>query len=246
MEKLLSMRLPLAWLLMFTIAIAGTGIVVMLISQGSAPSNAVLIESLEDEDQAGSTPVTRATASSVSTDNADKLFSSSNPTIGIPATHPPTPSAVAVYVSGAVASPGVYTLPTGSRVDQALQAAGGASREADLERINLAAYVSDQEHIRVPRIGETPVAAQATSTRPQRTSTPVPPASVANGEKLDLNRATVLELEELPGIGPVIAARIVDDRDRHGPFRSIDDLKRVPGIKEGILSQIREYVTIRP
>ena len=246
MQKLLSRRVPLAWLLMFTIATAGIGIVAMLISNGAAPSNAVLIENLEDEDRAGSTAVASATVRSVSGVNANGVFSSSNPTAGTQATHPPTPSSVAVYVSGAVQSPGVYTLPAGSRVDQALKAAGGASNEADLERINLAAYVSDQEHIRVPRIGETPVVSGATATRPQRTTTAVPPGSVAIGEKLDLNEATALELEELPGIGPVLAARIIDDRDRHGPFRSIDDLKRVPGIKDGILAQIRDYLMITP
>lgn len=246
MEKLLSIRLPLAWFLMLTIATAGTGIVVMLLSHGSAPSNAVLIESLEDEDQARSTPVANASLSPGLAGDANRSFASPTRTAIAEATHPPTPSVISIYVSGAVASPGVYTLPAGSRVVLALKAAGGASSEADLERINLAAYVSDQEHVRVPRIGETPIAANATSTRPQRTATSVPPASVTNGEKLDLNRATALELEELPGIGPVLAARIVDDRDMHGPFRSLDDLKRVPGIKDGILSQIREYLTIAP
>ena len=246
MEKLLSIRLPLAWLLMVTIATAGMGIVVMLLTYGSAPSNAVLIERLEDEANTRSTPVASAVASAVSAENAESLFSSSKTTANIQATHLPTPSSVAVYVSGAVASPGVYTLPLGSRVDQALKAAGGATGEADLERINLAAYVSDQEHVRVPRIGETPVAATPISTRPQRTATSASPTSFAIGEKLDLNRATALELEELPGIGPVLATRIVDDRDKHGPFRSIDELMRVPGIKEGILSQIREFLTIAP
>ena len=246
MKQLLSKRLSLAWFLMLTIAMAGTGIVVMLISNGSPPSNAVLIESLEDEDQARSTPVANAVVISGPAGDADRLFSAPNPTATIQATHSPTPSSVAVYVSGAVASPGVYTLPIGSRVDQALKAAGGASSEADLERINLAAYVSDQEHVRVPRIGETLVATDATSTRPPRAATTSPPSSVSNGEKLDLNSATALELEELPGIGPMLAARIVDDRDRHGSFRTVEDLKRVPGIKDGIMSQVREYITVMP
>ncbi len=241
MEKLLSIRLPLAWFLMVIIATVGAGIVVMLLSNGSAPSNAVLIESLEDEDQARSTP-----APDYRLPTTDYRLVSPTHTAVVEATRPPTPSVVSIYVSGAVAAPGVYTLPAGSRVDQALMAAGGASGEADLERINLAAYVSDQDHVRVPRIGETPSAVEANSTRARSTSPAIPPVSATNGEKLDLNRASALELEELPGIGPVIAARIVDDRDRHGPFKSVDDLKRVSGIKDGIMSQVREYLTIAP
>src|SRR5687767_3896337 len=146
MEKLLSSRLPLAWLFIWLIALTGFGIIATLVIQGGAPTNAVLIESVDEEVGA------RPTAAR----NTGALFSLDAQTSGTqPITSPsPTLNLIAVYVSGAVNSPGVYTLAPGSRWNDALLRAGGASGDADLERINLAAIVSDQQHIHVPRIGE--------------------------------------------------------------------------------------------
>ncbi len=238
MQKLLSIRLPLAWFLMFTIVISGAGIMLILITQAATPSNAVLIESLEDMDE---------TTNSTPDASAKPIVSPTLSTSAASATLP-TSTILSIYVSGAVESPGVYTLPTGSRVDDALKAAGGASSQADLEQINLAAYVSDQEHVRVPKIGDPTIVAGLTpSPRSQGTnSSTAQPGSKPPGEILNLNSATALELETLPGIGPVLAARIVADRDAHGSFRSVDDLMRVAGIKEGLLSSFREYVTVSP
>src|SRR5215208_5207062 len=129
MEKILSKRLPLAWLLMFIILVAGAGIMLILIFEGAAPSNAVLIESLEDGDE---------TTLSAPQTIARPLVSPTPITSADPGTSP-TPASLAIYVSGAVQAPGVYTLPAGSRVNDALKAAGGATGEADLEQINLAA-----------------------------------------------------------------------------------------------------------
>ena len=238
MQKLLSKRLPLAWLLMFVITTAGLGIVLVLITQPDVPSNAVLIESLQDGDKA-----TRSTLNV-----GAKPISSPTLITSAASVATPTAATVSVYMSGAVMTPGVYTLPVGSRVEAAIKAAGGASSDADLEQINLAAYVSDQEHVRVPKIGDVAnVAEPTTQARAPSTGSPTAQAFLLSpDEKLDLNSATALELEALPGIGPVLAARTVADRDANGPFRSVDDLMRVPGIKEGLLARFREYVTVVP
>ena len=220
---------------------ASTLIIATLFAQGADPSNAVLIETLADNGGMTFTQSTReasiATLGPLSGQDVPKSTPASVS----------TPTALAIYVSGAVEAPGVYTLPTGSRVNDALIAAGGATDEADLEQINLAAYVSDQQHVRVPKIGETVVGVEGKPGRETGDveSTAQPPV-LTPGVKLDLNSATALELEALPGVGPVLAARIVADRDAHGPFRSVEEIMRVPGIKEGLFSRFKEYVIVLP
>jgi competence protein ComEA len=127
---------------------------------------------------------------------------------------------VVVHVTGAVESPGVTTLEGGSRVADAVEAAGGLSPEADQSAINLARIVRDGEQVYVPAIGEGGLG------------------------RVNINRATPGELEALPGIGPVLADRIVSDRDRNGPFGTVDDLSRVPGIGEAVISEITSMATV--
>jgi len=156
-----------------------------------------------------------------------------------PPTLVPTPALIAVYVSGAVAESDVYVLPEGSRVKQAVDAAGGFAADAARERVNLAAPLADGSQIHVPRIGEMapPVA-------------DVPPAlsraqpAVPAG-RVNINTATLAELEALPGIGAILAQRIIDDRTDRGPFRSPDDIKRVRGIGDALYEQIQELITVR-
>ena len=140
-------------------------------------------------------------------------------------------SAAVVHVAGAVAVPGVYTLSAGSRVIDAVNAAGGLAVDADSDAINLAAVLSDGQRIYVPTVGEV-----------------VPPSVSADGTvapgPVDLNRATVDELETLPGVGPATAAAIVAYRDSHGPFASVDALADVSGIGPAKLAAIRELVTV--
>lgn len=158
-----------------------------------------------------------------------------------------TPAAVAVYVSGAVGAPGVYELPSSARADDALAAAGGASPNADLERVNLAKRVSDGEHIRVPRQGE-PAAPDS-----RTTSRLAPPAYARTGGesspppdgKIDVNSADADSLETLPGIGPSRARAIIEHRQANGPFDSVDDLTEVRGIGDGILDSIRDLIEAR-
>jgi competence protein ComEA len=144
-----------------------------------------------------------------------------------------------VHVAGAVARPGVVRLAPGARVVDALDAAGGASGDADLDRLNLAALVTDGERVAVPRVGEpAPPAAGGVA------SPGAPAAAPSADAPLDLNTATATDLEALPGIGPTLAAAIVADRERNGPFGSVDDLLRVRGIGEGRLEPVRDLVRV--
>lgn len=146
-------------------------------------------------------------------------------------TSPATPAVtegrrVAVHVAGEVVAPGVVILPSGSRVVDAVRAAGGATARADLSSLNLAAELVDGAQVLVP--GGTP--------RPG-------PVGTDDGVVV-LNRATAGELESLPGVGPVLAARIVDHRDRYGPFATVEDLLDVSGIGESILERLRGHVRV--
>lgn len=135
---------------------------------------------------------------------------------------------VVVYVSGAVASPGVLTLPATSRVIDAITAAGGATPEADLESINLARVIVDGEQIRVGVVGESlPVASEA--------GTPA-------GTCVRLTTATEAELQTLPGIGPALAQRIISYRATHPRLSTVEELDDVPGIGPSLIEKIRPGV----
>jgi len=144
----------------------------------------------------------------------------------------PTPRPLLVYISGAVANPDVYTLPPGAIVKDAIQAAGGPAKEADLNGINLARRVHDQEHIYVPKVGEE---------RPPVGQTA--PSGQAVG-KININTATAEELETLPGIGPTYAQRIIEYRQEKGPFTSIEEIKKVRGIGEATFEKIKDLITV--
>ncbi|MFP5346374.1 MAG: helix-hairpin-helix domain-containing protein [Actinomycetes bacterium] len=170
-----------------------------------------------------------------------------------PASGPPTPTAasgeVVVHLVGQVAVPGLVRLPAGSRVDDAVRAAGGATAEADLTRVNLARPVVDGEQLFVPRPGEEVPAASGSLPAPAPGAAgPVPPASgpagAQQGQPVDLNTATVEQLDSLPGIGPVLARRILDWRGQNGRFSSVDELGEVSGIGPKVLERLRPLVTV--
>jgi len=158
-----------------------------------------------------------------------------------------TSGSVVVHVTGAVSRPGVVTLPPGSRVTDAINAVGGASAEADTQQLNLARVLSDGEQIRVPRIGEV-----LPDPAPQPGGDAASGARTAPGKSGDggasgtvnINTASASELEKLPGIGPALAQRIVEYRDSHGPFASVDSLTDVPGIGKAKLEGLREQATV--
>ena len=134
-----------------------------------------------------------------------------------------------VYVVGAVRRSGLVRLPEGSRVADAVERAGGPTRRADLALVNLAAPVADGQQVVVP-IRVPPGAAAAG------------PAVTGVG-KVSLASATLEQLDELPGVGPVTAQKILDWRQTHGSFRSVDDLDAIPGIGPARIEQLRDLVT---
>lgn len=151
---------------------------------------------------------------------------------------PPTPAPLVVHVSGAVARPGVYRLPAGSRVKDAILAAGDALPDAWLDGLNLAALLEDGVKIEVLRF---PPPAATTSAGPTRLPSPV----TLTGP-IHINQASQEELESLPGIGPVIAARIIAYRDENGPFSKLEAIQNVSGIGPATFEQIKDFITIDP
>jgi competence protein ComEA len=138
-------------------------------------------------------------------------------------------SRVVVDVVGAVRRPGLYRLRHGARIADALTRAGGATRKADLAQVNLAAPLADGEQVVVPRRGSG--AASAGTSPAAGPSAPV-----------QLSTATLEQLDSLPGVGPVTAQKILDYRQEHGAFQSVDELDAVPGIGPKRLDQLRELV----
>jgi competence protein ComEA len=150
--------------------------------------------------------------------------------------------AIVVDVVGAVRRGGVVHLRSGTRVIDAIDAAGGATPAADLTRLNLAAALADGARVAVPQRGATAPAVDpaAVSGSSSSGNDGAPSASAP----VNLNTATAEQLDALPGVGPATAAAIVSDRAAHGPFRSIDDLGRVRGIGNAKLVQLRDVVTV--
>jgi competence protein ComEA len=144
---------------------------------------------------------------------------------------PPSAAAqVVVAVAGAVRRPGLVRLPTGARVADAVEAAGGVRPGTDLGSLNLARKLADGELVTVGAAA--PAAGAPTGT------------AGASGSLVDLNTATVGELESLPGVGPVLAQRIVDHRTQHGPFATVDQLREVDGIGASRFADLRDRVTV--
>lgn len=151
------------------------------------------------------------------------------PTISTP---PATPvlAPIVVHLSGEIVVPGVYQLPVGARVDDALRAAGGVTPNGDVNRLNLAARLADGQHVVVPRKSD-PVSMSAT------------PAASPAAQRLSVNSATVAELDGLPGVGPVTAQRIVAYREQHGPFTRIDELREAKLVNQATFDKIKDLVT---
>ena len=152
------------------------------------------------------------------------------PTPGPPSTV--EASEIKVYVTGAVVMPGVYSLREGARLHELVEAASGARSDADLDAINLAARVMDEDHWRIPVRGETTA------------SDSVAPQGSSQG-RIDLNSATAEQLRSLPNIGEVRAHAIVTFRETRGPFAAVDDLLMVSGIGPETLAAVRDLVEAR-
>jgi competence protein ComEA len=165
-----------------------------------------------------------------------------------------TPVATVVYVAGAVVRPGLYTLASDARANDAVREAGGFTRDADTVAVNLAAHVADGDEIAVPRIGETsPSASRAHHPRASGRATKhkkrghrrrAPNTDDAPPSAIDLNAADASALEAVPGIGPTLAERIVAFRAVNGPFPTVDALADVAGITPAKFDAMAPYLTV--
>jgi competence protein ComEA len=151
-----------------------------------------------------------------------------------------TPGPMNIFVSGEVAAPAVYQLPPGSIVAEAIEKAGGFTRQAAQEQVNLALPLSDGTQIHVPAVGETAVVVPPINV-PAPTAASEQPAG--NG-LININTASQSELTQLPGIGPSTAAAIIQYREQHGPFNSVEEITNVSGIGGARLEQIRHLITV--
>ena len=174
---------------------------------------------------------------------------------------PPTStpkSEIAVHVTGAVKSPGVYYLSTDARVHEAIEKAGGRTNQADIHGLNLAAKIRDGEQIDVPEIRQIPDVKRdpPISNTPQENTIPTSPdlsvtpqpsmrrSALSKESHININTATSQELQTLRGIGPALARRIIEYRQTSGGFSTVDDLTNVKGIGEKTLEKIRASITV--
>ena len=147
----------------------------------------------------------------------------------------PEQDLITVDVKGAVKSPGIYDLPVGSRVHDAVQKAGGLTEEADSKSLNLAQKVSDEALVYVPTKGEEAVSQQTASGTTSSTS---------KDKKVNLNKASLEELKQVKGLGGKRAQDIIDHREANGKFKSVDELKKVSGIGAKTIEKLKDYVTV--
>lgn len=189
------------------------------------------------------------------------------PAAGTPLSPTAAPHSVRLFVdvAGAVRRPSLYVLPKGSRVMQALLAAGGPAADANIDAVNLAEPVTDGEKVFVPKLGAAPKAVTVPLEAPAAKGQAVIPAlrakvgkssgtrssgsrsgkiSADSGEQIGLNSATLEELERLPGVGPSMAAKILLYRQQSGGFAKIDDLSLVPGIGPKKLAKLTPFVSL--
>ncbi len=211
-----SRQAVLGVLVVVLVAVAVLGGRAFLARQGSAPEPVGTVEEAGDR-----TPFAEAAGSSGSPG---------------PDGAAATPAEVTVHVVGQVKRPGIVTLPAGSRVAEAIDSVGGTSSGADLAGINLARVLVDGEQVVVPKPGETPT--------PEAEAPGAPGAPPGAGTLVNLNTADLTTLETLPGVGPVLAQRILDWRTEHDRFTSIDELGEVSGVGEKTFAQLAPKVTV--
>ena len=142
---------------------------------------------------------------------------------------------ITVDVKGAVKAPGIYDLPVGSRVNDAVQKAGGLTEQADSKSLNLAQKVSDEALVYVPTKGEESASQHTGSGAPSSTS---------KDKKINLNKASLEELKQVKGLGGKRAQDIIDHREANGKFKSVDELKKVSGIGAKTIEKLKDYVTV--
>jgi len=177
---------------------------------------------------------------------AGVIFLAVSPPRGTPVilTSIPTPAEIVVQAAGAVASPGIYSMPRQSRVADVVRAAGGFTQDADQSAVNLAARLNDGQRIDIPSLSEhDPSQSGGSATSVGNSSTP---GGVITEVifPIDLNVASQQELENLPTIGPTKAAEIISYRLQHGPFQKIEDIQNVPGIGPSTFDKIKDLIIV--
>ena len=157
----------------------------------------------------------------------------------------PSAQPIVVYICGAVVQPGVYDLEAGARVADLLKRAGGASAKADLSAVNLAAKLSDGQQVVVPKRGAAGVVAASGSASGSAGVGGSATGGSAPAAIVNLNTATLTELDALQGVGPATAQKIIDYRTANGPFKTIEELKNVSGIGDAKFAALKPYVTVQ-
>ncbi|WP_292140308.1 helix-hairpin-helix domain-containing protein [Butyrivibrio sp.] len=201
----------------YLVLIAALGLLLTGCTNANNGSDIILTEVTENE----------TSSNSSSSDLCDSNEGASNTLVE---------TSMVIYICGAVVSPGVYELPLGSRVNDAVIAAGGFSAEADHNYVNLAEPISDGIKIQIPTVQEV------------STMQPVVSGNFSNSDLgsglININRASKEDLKTIPGIGDGIATKIVDYRTQNGNFSTIEDIMKVSGIKEKLFSKIKDYITV--
>ena len=146
---------------------------------------------------------------------------------------------IVVEITGAVGTPGVYNVAADARIADLIVAAGGTRPDADLGAINLARRVHDEDELVIPSRQLAPPASADASP-----PAPAPAAPASPEGRININTASAAELDTLPGIGPALAGRIIDDRTENGPYRTVDELARVSGISPAMVNELRPRVTV--
>ncbi len=149
-----------------------------------------------------------------------------------------------VYVCGAVKSPGVVRVPAGARVADALALAGGPGARAELDGVNLAAKVVDGQQIMVPERGAAVAAGSSRRAPPSGSAASAGGSAAAPGAPVNINTASLEELDALDGVGPATAQKIIDYRPASGPFKAIDDIKNVSGIGDAKFAAMKDSITV--
>lgn len=153
---------------------------------------------------------------------------------------------IKVYITGEIRNPGVYQMQAGDRILDVVQAAGGFTEQADQNRVEQAARVRDEMRIAIPALGQPAAVNPPTATTPETTNPPSKPtptsAAKPGGSKVNINTASAADLDKLPGIGATISQRIIDYRTANGPFKNLDDLRKVEGISKSVLDKIKDLI----
>ena len=211
-------------------------IIVLLLIIGAIGGTVVMIQQqAATEELTLDEPTPEPTSESVMSDTMTDTMSDT-----IPVTETPAP--IVVFVSGEVHAPGVYTLPPGSRVVDAIQAAGGPTEHAAFAALNQATLLSDGVQIHMPTEGEEPMP-QAPAPISDSDGTFSAPAASGDG-LVHINQADSSALQTLPGIGPALADRIIEHRNTNGPFASLEQLKEVKGIGDKLIEKIQDLIVI--